>query len=155
MRLIRGTSARLRWSNSESSRIQTRRICIAGVFAAQVDQFIGEVLAGHCARCSRFSDSLRAFENQATFGLRPGQENACDGRDELARSLGTRLFCVLRAKDIAGCRAQMTKHGYNSPYRSESSSSIVCSEGCANTAESRQLNLPHSSAPKVSLTPSV
>src|SRR5664279_388760 len=87
MRLIRGTSARLRWSNSESSRIQTRRICIAGVFAAQVDQFIGEVLAGHCARCSRFSDSLRAFENQATFGLRPGQENPCDGRDELARSL--------------------------------------------------------------------
>jgi hypothetical protein len=64
------------------------------VSAAQVCQFIGKVLAGHGPQCRRFSDTLRAFEDQAAIGLRPGSEDPCDARDEPARAHGTRIFCV-------------------------------------------------------------
>jgi hypothetical protein len=32
-------------------------------------QFIGEVLAGNGPQCGRFSDALRAFEDQAAIGI--------------------------------------------------------------------------------------
>jgi hypothetical protein len=69
-----------------------------GVFAAQLGQFIDQILPGYSAQCGRFSDALWPFQNQATIGLRPWSENPSDGRDQPARADGTRVFGVLGAE---------------------------------------------------------
>src|SRR4029077_3519653 len=68
------------------------------IFAAQVRQFVGEVLTRDRPQCGRFSDALRPFENQAAIGLHRWSENPCDSRDEPARTDGARVFRIVDAK---------------------------------------------------------
>jgi len=54
------------------------------VFAAQICQFIREVLASNGPQRGRLSNALWPFEDEAAIGLSPGVENPSDGRDEPA-----------------------------------------------------------------------
>ncbi len=69
------------------------------VFAAQVRQFIGEVLTGNGPQRGRLSDALRPFENQAAIGLRPRSKDSRDGRDEPARADGASVVRIVGAEE--------------------------------------------------------
>ena len=69
-----------------------------GVLAAQIRQFVGEVLTGDSAQCGGFSDALWPFENQAAVGLRTWSVDPRHGGDEPTGADRTRVFRVLYAE---------------------------------------------------------
>ena len=69
-----------------------------GVLAAEVRQFVCEVLTGDGAQCGRFSDALRPFENQAAISLRTWSKNSGHGRNWPARADGAGVVGIVGAE---------------------------------------------------------